>query len=60
MVEIVGEVEPRFGSALTAYAWYRSEPLPGQDECTAMTTVREGQADAVPPPIAAVDAGFHA
>ena len=29
MVEIINKVEPRFGSALIAYAWYRSEPLPG-------------------------------
>lgn len=27
--EIVNKVEPRFGSALMAYALYRSEPLPG-------------------------------
>jgi hypothetical protein len=29
MTEIVNKVEPRFGSALMAYAWYRSEPLSG-------------------------------
>src|SRR5687768_10126731 len=29
MIEIVNKVESRFGSALMAYAWYRSEPLPG-------------------------------
>ena len=29
MVEIINKVEPRFGSAMMAYAWYRSEPLPG-------------------------------
>src|SRR5205823_5733030 len=29
MMEIINKVEPRFGSALMAYAWYRSEPLPG-------------------------------
>ena len=29
MVEILNRVEPRFGSALIAYAWYRLEPLAG-------------------------------
>jgi hypothetical protein len=29
MIEVINKVEPRFGSALMAYAWYRSEPLPG-------------------------------
>lgn len=26
---MINKVEPRFGSPLMAYAWYRSEPLPG-------------------------------
>lgn len=60
MVEIVGKVEPRFGSPLMAYAWYRSEPLPGLGGRTAMQMVREGQADAVLDLIDAVDAGVHA
>src|SRR5262250_1658120 len=36
MVEVINKVEPRFGSALMAYAWYRSEPLPGFSGQTAM------------------------
>ena len=60
MVEIVNKVEPRFGSALMAYAWYRSEPLPGLGGRTAMQMVREGRADAVLDLIDAVDAGIHA
>ncbi|RWA81792.1 hypothetical protein [Mesorhizobium sp.] len=40
LVEIVNKVEPRFGSALMAYAWYRSEPLPGFSGRTAMQLVR--------------------
>lgn len=36
MIEIINKVEPRFGSALMAYAWYRSEPLPGFSGQTAM------------------------
>lgn len=60
MVEILNRVEPRFGSALVAYAWYRSEPLPGFDGQTAMQLVREGRAAEVLEYIEAVDAGVHA
>jgi len=44
MVEILNRVEPRFGSALIAYAWYRSEPLAGFAGLTAMQLVRDGRA----------------
>lgn len=60
MVEIVNKVEPRFGSALIAYAWYRSEPLPGFSGQTAMQLVRDGRADEVLDYIDAVDAGVYA
>jgi hypothetical protein len=60
MVEIVNKVEPRFGSALMAYAWYRSEPLPGFSGQTAMLLVRSGRADEVLDYIDAVDSGIHA
>lgn len=60
MMEIINKVEPRFGSALMAYAWYRSEPLPGFSGQTAMRLVREGRADDVLDYIDAVDAGVHA
>lgn len=60
MVEIVNKVEPRFGSALIAYAWYRSEPLSGLSGQTAMQLVREGRAEEVLDFIDAVDAGVHA
>ncbi|BCM20929.1 antitoxin Xre/MbcA/ParS toxin-binding domain-containing protein [Mesorhizobium sp. J8] len=60
MVEIVNKVEPRFGSALMAYAWYRSEPLPGFSGQTAMQLVREGRASEVLDFIDAVDAGIYA
>lgn len=60
MVEIVNKVEPRFGSALIAYAWYRSEPLPGFSGQTAMQLVRDGRAGDVLDFIDAVDAGVHA
>ena len=60
MVEILNRVEPRFGSALIAYAWYRSEPLPGFSGLTAMQLVRDGQAEAVMDYIDSFDAGVHA
>ena len=60
MVEIVNKVEPRLGSALIAYAWYRSEPLSGFSNQTAMQLVRNGRADEVLDYIDAVDAGVHA
>lgn len=60
MVEVINKVEPRFGSALLAYAWYRSEPLPGFSGRTAMQMVRSGRADEVLDFIDAVDAGIHA
>ncbi|MGG7519137.1 antitoxin Xre/MbcA/ParS toxin-binding domain-containing protein [Allorhizobium undicola] len=60
MVEIVNKVEPRFGSALIAFAWYRSEPLAGFSGRTAMQLVQEGRAGEVLDYIDAVDAGIHA
>ena len=60
MVEIINKVEPRFGSAMIAYAWYRSEPLAGFSGQTAMQLVRSGRAEEVLDYIDAVDAGVHA
>lgn len=59
MVEILNRVEPRFGSALIAYAWYRSEPISGFGGKTAMQLVREGNAAQVMDYIDAVEAGIH-
>lgn len=60
LVEVLTKVEPRFGSELMAYAWYRSEPLPGFDGRTAMQLVQEGKAQEVLEYIDAVDAGIFA
>lgn len=60
MVEIINKVEPRFGSALMGYAWYRSEPLAGFSGQTAMQLVFNGRAGDVLDYIDAVDAGVHA
>lgn len=59
MIEVINKVEPRFGSALMAYAWYRSEPLPGFSGQTAMQLVRAGRAEDVLDFVDAVDAGVH-
>lgn len=60
MIEIINKAEPRFGSALMAYAWYRSEPLAGFSGQTAMQLVRSGRANEVLDYMDAVDAGVHA
>ncbi len=60
LVEVLNKVEPRFGSELMAYAWYRSEPLPGFDGRTAMQLVQDGKAQQVHAYIDAVDAGVFA
>lgn len=60
MVEILNRVEPRFGSALLAYAWYRSTPLPGFDGQTPMHLVKAGDGEAVHAYLDALDAGIHA
>ena len=54
------KVEPRFGSGMMAFAWYRSEPLPGFSGATAMALVQQGRASEVLEYIDAVDAGVFA
>jgi len=60
MVEIINRIEPRFGSGLMAYAWYRSQPLSGFSGLTAMQLTAMGRAAEVMEFIDAVDAGVHA
>ena len=60
MVEILNRIEPRFGSGLMAYAWYRSQPLSGFSGLTAMQLTGLGRAAEVMAFIDAVDAGGHA
>lgn len=47
MLEILNRVEPQAGSSLAAYAWFRSEPLPGFGNQTPDKLVRAGQAKMV-------------
>ncbi|WP_158970605.1 MbcA/ParS/Xre antitoxin family protein [Chachezhania sediminis] len=60
LVEVLNKVQPRFGSDLMAYAWFRSEPLAGFDGRTAMTLVQDGKAQQVLDYIDALDAGVYA
>ncbi len=60
MIEVINKVEAHFGSALMAYAWYRSEPLSGFSGHTAMQLVRYGRTYEVLEYIDAIDAGVHA
>jgi hypothetical protein len=60
LVEVIHKVQPRFGSSLVAYAWFRSEPLPGFSGQTAMQLVQAGRAHDVLDYIDALDAGLHA
>ena len=60
MREVLSKVEPRFGSMIMAYTWYRSEPLSGFSGQTAMELVRCDRVQDVLTYIDAVDAGMHA
>jgi uncharacterized protein (DUF2384 family) len=60
MIEVINKATPRFGSNLIAYAWYRSEPLPGFSGQTAMELVQAGRVNEVLEYIDAVDTGVYA
>ncbi len=47
MLEILNRVDAELGSELVAYAWFRSEPLPGFAGMTPCQLVRDGKADMV-------------
>ncbi|WP_419741237.1 MbcA/ParS/Xre antitoxin family protein [Ruegeria sp.] len=60
MLEILNRVEPQAGSALAAYAWFRSEPLPGFGNQTPDQLVRRGRAQMVHTYLDRVVAGGYA
>ena len=60
MLEIVHRVERRTGSPLVAYAWFRSERIPGFGGMTADRLVREGKANHVRAYLDHVDNGGYA
>ena len=44
MLEVLNRVQPQLGSPLAAYAWFRSEVLPGFGNRTPNQLVRDGEA----------------
>ena len=58
--DVLKVIEPRFGSAQLACAWYQSEPLPGFGGRTAIQLVEEDRAREVLEYLDAVDAGVYA
>lgn len=60
IIDVLCKVESRFGSAPLAYAWYRSEPLPGFSGLTVMELVQRGRVEDVLTSIDAVNIGIHA
>ncbi len=60
MIEILNRVEPELGSVIAAYAWYRSEPLPGFGGLTAQNLVQQGDAAQVHACLDALMAGGYA
>ncbi len=47
IVMILNRTTPWCGTAFQAYAWYRSEPIPGFGDLTAEAVVKQGNADLV-------------
>lgn len=47
IVFVLNRAEPWCGSAMQAYAWFRSEPIPSFGDLTAEDMVKRGMAEAV-------------
>lgn len=47
IVLILNRVQPWCGTPMQAYAWFRSEPIPGFGDLTAEDLVKRGMAEAV-------------
>ena len=60
MMEILNRVEAATGSPLAAYAWFRSEPLPGFGGATPDRLLRDGKAEQVHAYLDRVTAGGYA
>ncbi len=60
MLEILNRVEAETGSPLAAYAWFRSEPLPGFAGATPDLLLRQGKADQVHAHLDRIMAGGYA
>lgn len=60
MSVIIDRVIPWAGNELTAYAWYRSQPLPSFGDATAEELVRRGQGESVRAYLGRIAAGGFA
>ena len=60
MVEIINRILPWAGSELTAFAWYRSQPLPSFGDKTAEDLVSEGRGEAVKTYLSRIAEGGYA
>ena len=60
MVEIINRILPWTGSELTAFAWYRSQPLPSFGDKTAEDLVSEGRGEAVKTYLSRIAEGGYA
>jgi hypothetical protein len=58
--EIMSRVQGWAGSEAAAFAWYRSQPLPGFGNQTAEDLVKAGRAGAVKRYLAEIDGGGYA
>ncbi len=60
IVLILNRVLPWCGTPMQAYAWYRSEPIPGFGDLTAEDLVKRGMAEAVMEYIGRIAEGGYA
>jgi len=60
VVEIINRVLPWTGSVQAAFAWYRSQPLPGFGDQTAEDLVKAGRGEAVRQYLSRIAAGGYA
>lgn len=60
VVEIINRVLPWAGSVQAAFAWYRSQPLPGFGDQTAEDLVKAGRGEAVRQYLSRIAVGGYA
>jgi len=60
VVEIINRVLPWTGSVQAAFAWYRSQPLPGFGDQTAEDLVKAGRGEAVRQYLSRIAVGGYA
>jgi hypothetical protein len=60
LVEIINRIRGWAGTPEVAFAWYRSEPIPGFGDLTAEDMVRQGRVEAVKRYLSRIAAGGYA